>query len=387
MVIAVAAAALLGSLIAFTVSRGSNQGPTARGSSSTAGLDGSTSSAGGGAGSSPGASTGSNPNASPRAGQGSSTSASGKPGASLPGGPSTSPGPGGSTAAPTPQPPPPPAPGNSSLPLPIRAAFYYPWFPQTWGSLSNPYTHYHPTLGYYDTAGPGIAQKHIAAMQYAHIQAGIASWWGQGSDTDANIPVLLSAARGTGFKWALYYEAEGNSIPGVVGSPNPTVAQISSDLSYIRTRYAGDPSYLYVNGKPVVFVYGDPGDSCATADRWKQANTFGFYIQLKVFSGYQGCASQPENWHQYGPASATDAQSGHSFSVSPGFFKADESAPRLARDPATFSHSVQMMVASAAPWQLVTTFNEWGEGTAVESASEWASASGYGTYLDTLHNS
>jgi hypothetical protein len=224
-------------------------------------------------------------------------------------------------------------------------------------------------------------------MQYAHMQAGIASWWGQGSDTDANIPVLLSAARGTGFKWALYYEAEGNSIPGVVGSPNPTVAQISSDLSYIRTRYAADPSYLYVNGKPVVFVYGDPSDSCATADRWKQANTFGFYIQLKVFSGYQGCASQPENWHQYGPASPTDAQSGHSFSVSPGFFKADESAPRLARDPATFSHSVQMMVASAAPWQLVTTFNEWGEGTAVESASEWASASGYGTYLDTLHNS
>jgi hypothetical protein len=43
------------------------------------------------------------------------------------------------------------------------------------------------------------------------------------------------------------------------------------------------------------------------------------------------------------------------------------------------------MVNSGAPWQLVTTFNEWGEGTAVESAQEWASASGYGTYLDTLH--
>ena len=27
------------------------------------------------------------------------------------------------------------------------------------------------------------------------------------------------------------------------------------------------------------------------------------------------------------------------------------------------------MVASNAPWQLVTTFNEWGEGTAVESAA------------------
>jgi hypothetical protein len=43
------------------------------------------------------------------------------------------------------------------------------------------------------------------------------------------------------------------------------------------------------------------------------------------------------------------------------------------------------MIASGAPFQLVTTFNEWGEGTAVESAREWSSASGYGTYLDILH--
>jgi hypothetical protein len=44
------------------------------------------------------------------------------------------------------------------------------------------------------------------------------------------------------------------------------------------------------------------------------------------------------------------------------------------------------MAASGAKWQLVTTFNEWGEGTSVEPAKEWASASGYGQYLDALHN-
>ena len=44
------------------------------------------------------------------------------------------------------------------------------------------------------------------------------------------------------------------------------------------------------------------------------------------------------------------------------------------------------MIASGAPFQLVTTFNEWGEGTAVESAQEWASSSGYGAYLDALHD-
>ena len=43
------------------------------------------------------------------------------------------------------------------------------------------------------------------------------------------------------------------------------------------------------------------------------------------------------------------------------------------------------MVASRARWQLILSFSEWGEGTAVESAREWASRSGYGSYLDVLH--
>jgi hypothetical protein len=43
------------------------------------------------------------------------------------------------------------------------------------------------------------------------------------------------------------------------------------------------------------------------------------------------------------------------------------------------------MISYGATFQLVSTFNEWGEGTAIESASEWATASGFGAYLDALH--
>ena len=43
------------------------------------------------------------------------------------------------------------------------------------------------------------------------------------------------------------------------------------------------------------------------------------------------------------------------------------------------------MAASEANFQLITTFNEWGEGTAVETANEWTSQSGFGEYLDALH--
>jgi hypothetical protein len=261
--------------------------------------------------------------------------------------------------------------------FPIRAAFYYPWFPEAWNQQGfNPFTNYNPSLGFYD-ASQAVTRQHIAAMQYSGIQAGIASWWGQGSRTDTHIPGLLQAAAGTNFRWSIYYENESQG--------DPSVSQLTSDLTYLRDKYGNDPSFLRINGKFVVFVYADGGDVCGMADRWTQANTVGAYIVLKVFPGYRNCASQPDSWHQYSPAVAADSQRGYSYAIAPGFWKKGD-AVRLARDLNRWNQNVRDMVASGAPWQLVTTFNEWGEGTSVESAREWETGSGYGAYLEALHN-
>jgi hypothetical protein len=263
--------------------------------------------------------------------------------------------------------------------VPVRAAFYYPWFPEAWDQSGiNPFTHFHPSLGFYDGASSSVVAAQIKAMQYGKISVGIASWWGQGSQTNAKMPLLLSTAAGTGFRWAIYYEPEGSS--------DPAVTQIASDLAYINSHYGSNPSLYKVNGKPVIFVYAQPADGCGMVSRWAQANSSGAdYLVLKVFAGHAGCAAQPSDWHQYSPAVADDHQAGHSYSISPGFWLAN-STQRLGRDLVRWQQSVRNMVASGEPWQLVTTFNEWGEGTAVESASEWSSASGYGAYLDALHD-
>lgn len=254
--------------------------------------------------------------------------------------------------------------------LPIRAAFYYPWYPETWGAGTN----YHPTLGQYDSSTASVIQQHVAWMQSAGIQAGIASWWGQGSKTDSRFPALEANA-GSAFKWTAYYEPEGTG--------DPSVAQIQSDLAYIRSHYVHlHPQWLRVNKKPVIFVYGDGNDGCGMADRWAQASAGRWYVDLKVFPGYASCANQPSSWHQYAPSSRADAQLPYSYSISPGFYKAGESAPRLARDVSAFTTAAQDMVASGAQWQLITTFNEWGEGTAIEPSTEWGT-----TYLDALNGS
>ena len=263
--------------------------------------------------------------------------------------------------------------------LPIRAIFYYPWFPNAW-TQSNiyPYTNYTPSSGYYDSGDETIIQQHIAAMQYGGIEAGILSWWGQGHHTDGRISPILAATTGRNFLWTIYHEGEAQA--------DPSVNEITADLAYLRDQYSQDPSYLKLNDRFVVFVYADAGDGCDMATRWTQANTndINAYIVLKVFPGYKTCSDQPQNWHQYSPAISADKQSGFSYTISPGFWKVGEN-PRLERNLDRWNQDIQDMVASGAPLQLITSFNEWGEGTAIESAMEWSSNSGYGAYLDALH--
>ena len=273
---------------------------------------------------------------------------------------------------------PPPLPGWQPS-LPARAAFYYPLFPEGWNQQGmNPFTQYHPSLGFYDSSASATIHAHIGAMQYAGVQVAISSWWGVGTNSDTRLPTILANTAGSAFRWTVYYEEESQG--------DPAVAQLASDLRHIRDLYAADASFFKINGRFVVFVYSDGADACGMATRWAQANAgINAYVVLKVFTGFKSCADQPAGWHQYSPSKAADSQIGYSYAIGPGFWKANEASPRLGRDLARWAQNVRDMVASGAPFQLVTTFNEWGEGTSVESATEWATASGYGSYLDLLH--
>jgi hypothetical protein len=264
--------------------------------------------------------------------------------------------------------------------FPIRAAFYYPWFPEAWRQRGiQPYTVYRPSAGFYDGSAPTTVRRHVRSMSYGRIEAGIASWWGQGTPTDTRMETLLrvTGAMGSRLRWTVYYEPEGQG--------DPPAARIAADLAYIARRHGRDRSFLRVRRRPVVFVYADRGDGCDMAARWARANTRDAFVVLKVFRGFARCPRQPSGWHQYSPVVAADAQRGRSFAISPGFHKVGEPV-RLARDIARFRRSIRAMIASRAPWQLITTFNEWGEGSAVESAAQWRSASGHGAYLDALHD-
>jgi hypothetical protein len=288
-----------------------------------------------------------------------------------------------------------------NTPAALRAAFYYPWFPQAWVQQGqNPFTNYVPTRGLY-SIDLATVKAQIADMQNGNITVGIASWFGQGTGTDKAWPTLIQAAQGTGFGWAPYYEPEGIS--------DPAPQKIADDLHYLWSSYhsADGASPVYLPGKGmVVFVYNadDPTQAkgCDTVDRWNQARQLlhdqfneSIYVDLKVFPGYKSCAGSPSvnGWHQYGPASANQnlatAPGDGSYAISPGYWKSGAvygTAPFLARDRTRWQASIASMSASGAKWQLITTYNEWGEGTAIESSSGCRNPAPPGTYCDWSAN-
>ena len=258
---------------------------------------------------------------------------------------------------------------------PVRAAFYYPWYPESerWA------TRYTPSLGKYDSSNRRILATHVAQARYAGLDAFIASYWGLHTPTARRLPLLLDAAAEQGFHIVAYYEPE--SLP----SP-PSGPLLNRDFVSLY-QLAAHPAWLRVAGRPVLFIYNiGPEARCTAVSRLLAANKGRFYLDLKVFNGYRDCPEQPDSWHQYVPARSFDQQDSHSVTVSPGFFKFDELVPRLARNPARFQADLHRQVASRARWQLITSFNEWGEGTAVEPSRQWPSASGYGTYLDVMRS-
>jgi hypothetical protein len=125
-----------------------------------------------------------------------------------------------------------PSSSSQELSYPVRGAFYYPWYPQTW-TVNGAQAKYNAALGEYSSSDPRVAVSHINSMDYAHIDLSIASWWGPDTNLDkARMTMLMdeTIAMGSPLKWSVYHEDERDL--------NPSVEEIQSDLRYLKEWFA-----------------------------------------------------------------------------------------------------------------------------------------------------
>lgn len=272
-------------------------------------------------------------------------------------------------------------------------AFYYAWFGMdTWElPLSD-----RPLYPYAST-DPAAIERHVREAQQAGIDGFVQSWYGpqvENNQTETNFRQLLDISARHGFRAAVDVE---------VASPFlRSAADVVNALSHLMSVHVQHPAYLRASGKPVIFFWRqgrytvdtwssirdqvDPGrktiwimegtdlsylgpfdgnhlysvawsdDPAGTLTRWGG--------QVRDWSGAQGVY---RTWVATVMPGYDDRNTGRGAAfVQP---RAGGQYYRQCWDGA---------MASGADWVIVTSFNEWREGTQIETSA------GYGDFYLNL---
>jgi len=130
---------------------------------------------------------------------------------------------------------------------PLVLAFYYNWFDEnTW--TPEKVSDFPITL--YNSGDRETVVRHIAQAQEASIDAFVVAWYGpqvEGNPTETNLALLLEVAGGTDFRVSVEF---GPDSPFIHSQQDVVDA-----LRHVLQVHAGHPSFLRVEGRPVIFFW------------------------------------------------------------------------------------------------------------------------------------
>jgi len=294
-------------------------------------------------------------------------------------------------------------------------AFYYPWYGTPdgpgghgksvhWGRIDpekkdiQASTHY-PAQGAYDSLDPSLIDRHCTWAAEAGIDTLILSWWGHGRYSDRAVPLILDACEKHNLSATLYYET----------CPNPKTAEATArDIARALATYAAHPAFLKVAGKPVVFIYGRAVGQLGL-DQWLRVAVLlnervptgvvliGDHFSdaaARVFDGLhtyntagqirQKPPDEVRDWARTRfPKWVALADKAHRIStltVIPGYDDTKTRTPGLAvprHNGQSYRIQWEEAIRADPHWVLITSFNEWHEGSEIEPSAEFGH-----TYLD-----
>ncbi len=266
---------------------------------------------------------------------------------------------------------------------PLVLAFYYTWFDEntwTYDKLSD------LPAEQYVSRDRGVMGRHIDQAKAAGIDALVVAWYGpNGNQTETNLAALLEEAAARNFKIAILFETDSPFLGG----------DLTGALSHALSVHANQPAYLRADGRPVIFfwrngIYGidtwrnvrgavDPGYSSLWINEGVDTSF------LSVFDGhylYSNTWNPPADLTYTNQKFASRvAAARESFgagklwvaTVMPGYndvrvrpgvgFATDREGG------AYFQRSWNAAIASNPNWIVITSFNEWPEGTYIEPSA------------------
>jgi uncharacterized protein YraI len=265
---------------------------------------------------------------------------------------------------------------------PLVLAFYYAWYDQnTWNSGQPADQPVQP----YISSDPATIERHVSQAQAAGIDALIQSWYGSqeaNNQTETNFRTLLDVAAASGFHAAVDFETTSPFLPDQ--------ESVADALRYLLSVHTQHPAYLRYRGKPVIFFWrqGRFGVDEWTAIREQvDPHHNSLWIAEGVDIAYQAVF---DGHHLYSIAWSPDvdqtlsdwgfrvrryaSQNGVDrlwvATVMPGYDdthtgRADAFAVDR-RDGDYYRETWSAAMASQPDWIVITSFNEWVEGTMIE---------------------
>jgi hypothetical protein len=285
-------------------------------------------------------------------------------------------------------------------------AFYYAWYgnPQVSGKWVHWHdvdeankrigssTHY-PLLGPYDSHDPKVVEQHCRWAKEAGIDGFIVSWWHPNDFHDRAMPLILDTAQKFGLEITAYFETV----------PTRTKEQALEYVMHLLNRYGKHPAWLKLNGKPVIFVYGRAiGEIGLDGWLWVIVEANRRYEGGAVFIGdhiSKRAARIFDGIHTYNITALTAGKSPEEIkawaqkvfpdwvsvagndriaclTIIPGYDDSklpDRKPPR----PITERHNGETYkvlweaaIAANPDWVLITSWNEWHEGSEIEPSVE-----------------
>lgn len=284
-------------------------------------------------------------------------------------------------------------PAASAQDGPLVLAFYYAWFDQnTWNSGQTADTPAEP----YNSSDRATIERQVSQAQGAGIDAFVQSWYGpqeSGNQTETNFRTLLDVAQAKGFKAALDLEVTSPFL----GS----VSSVTDALGKLLATHAQHPAYLRYQGKPVIFFWRQQQFSVeqwAAIRQQVDPNRASLWIAEGTDLSYQAvfdghhlysiawAASPADELAKWGSkVRAYAAENGFNrlwvATVMPGYN--DTHLPRAnsfavsRRNGDYYRETWRGAVASQPAMIIITSFNEWPEGTHLEPSASYGNL-----YLD-----
>jgi hypothetical protein len=265
--------------------------------------------------------------------------------------------------------------GLINRPEKLVLAFYFPWYyPENWSWPGKLAIAHQPRLGLYSSSDPQIVQTHIEWAKAAGIDGFICSWWGINSVTDQNLKLIARLCQLNDFRFTVYLEQAEHT------------QDLRKSIRYLDSMYSRHRHILRSEEKPTVFIYqrildSIPIDSVRTIQSGLAMINYGYKASnLPEFAGYHEFLPPFQNGQENGKIYKLARQiadsKGKIFAapVMPGFDNRSLETPGtlINRNKGKYYKKLWDAVITAQPdWVLITSFNEWFEGTEIEPSLEY----------------